>query len=151
MIDASAEFPWDLKELLAKAGPARHQLRGAARRHRAGRHWAVDPDRRIAHADATTSLIPITQILAIAANPPCGLGRAEDRYIPRLATGEWLIAFALTEAAAGSDVASNRMRARLDGDCYVLSGSKRFIANGSVANVLTCLPLTDPVPAAAGA
>jgi len=68
----------------------------------------------------------------------------KERYFPRLASGEWLIAFGLTEAAAGSDVASNRMRARLEGDCYRLTGSKRFITHGSIANVLTVFALTDP-------
>jgi len=68
----------------------------------------------------------------------------KQRYLPRLASGEWLAAFALTEAAAGSDVASNRMRATRDGDDYVLNGSKRFITHGSIANVITAFALTDP-------
>ena len=98
----------------------------------------------IARADATTSLIPIVQKLGALPITLAGTDEQKDRYIPRLASGEWLIAFALTEAAAGSDVASNRMRARLDGDCYVLNGSKRFITHGSVANVLIAFALTDP-------
>ncbi|MBA4170282.1 MAG: acyl-CoA dehydrogenase family protein, partial [Chloroflexi bacterium] len=61
-----------------------------------------------------------------------------------LASGEWLIAFALTEAAAGSDVAANTMRATREGDNYVLNGSKRFITHGSIANVLTVFALNDP-------
>jgi alkylation response protein AidB-like acyl-CoA dehydrogenase len=98
----------------------------------------------VARVDATTSLIPIVQKLGALPIMLAGSDEQKDRYFPRLASGEWLVAFALTEAAAGSDVAANRMRARLDGDCYVLNGSKRFITHGSVANLLTVFALTDP-------
>jgi alkylation response protein AidB-like acyl-CoA dehydrogenase len=143
-IDSSAEFPWDLKELLAKQDllgtgfPERH---GGTELDTVAQAILVE---EIARADATTSLIPIVQKLGALPITMAGNDEQKDRYIPRLASGEWLIAFALTEAAAGSDVASNRMRARLDGDCYVLNGSKRFITHGSVANVLTVFALTDP-------
>jgi alkylation response protein AidB-like acyl-CoA dehydrogenase len=73
-----------------------------------------------------------------------GSDEQKDRYFPRLASGEWLPAFALTEAGAGSDVASMRMRAHREGDEYVLNGTKRFITHGSIANVLTVFALTDP-------
>ena len=143
-IDASAEFPWDLKELLAK-----QDLLGIGFEERYG-GTALDTlgqvivAEEIARADATTSLIPIVQKLGALPITLAGNDQQKDRYLPRLASGEWLVAFALTEAAAGSDVSSNRMRARLDGDCYVLNGSKRFITHGSVANVLTVFALTDP-------
>ena len=143
-IDATAEFPWDLKELLA-----RQDLLGTCFEERHG-GTALDTIAQsilveeLARADATTSLIPIVQKLGALPIILSGTDEQKDRYLPRLASGEWLIAFALTEAAAGSDVASNRMRARLEGDCYRLSGSKRFITHGSIANVLTVFALTDP-------
>jgi alkylation response protein AidB-like acyl-CoA dehydrogenase len=143
-IDASAEFPWDLKELLAKQdllGIGFEERHGGAALDAIGQSIVIE---EIASADATTSLIPISQILGSLPITLYGSDEQKDRYFPRLASGEWLSAFALTEAAAGSDVASNRMRARLDGDCYVLNGSKRFITNGSVANVLSVFALTDP-------
>jgi len=143
-IDATAEYPWDLKELLAKQdllGTSFEARYGGTGLDAIGQSILIE---EIARADATTSLIPITQILGSLPILLAGSDEQKDRYFPRLASGEWLIAFALTEAAAGSDVASNRMRARLDGDCYVLSGSKRFITGGSVANVLTVFALTDP-------
>ena len=142
-IDASAEFPWDLKELLAKQdllGTGFEERHGGTALDTLGQAIVAE---EIARADATTSLIPIVQKLGALPITMSGSDEQKDRYIPRLASGEWLIAFALTEAAAGSDVASNRMRARLDGDCYVLNGSKRFITHGSVANVLTVFALTD--------
>jgi alkylation response protein AidB-like acyl-CoA dehydrogenase len=143
-IDAKAEFPWDLKELLAQQdllGTSFAEEHGGTGLDTVAQSIVVE---EIARADATTSLIPIVQKLGAL---PILLAGSEDqkaRYIPRLASGEWLIAFALTEAAAGSDVASNRMRARREGDCYILNGSKRFITHGSVANVLTVFALTDP-------
>ena len=143
-IDATGEFPWDLKELLAKQdllGTGFEERHGGTALDTIGQSILVE---EIARADATTSLIPIVQKLAALPILLAGSDEQKDRYIPRLASGEWLIAFALTEAAAGSDVASNRMRARLEGDCYVLNGSKRFITNGSVANVLSVFALTDP-------
>ena len=143
-IDATSEFPWDLKELLAKQdllGTGFEERHGGTALDTIGQSIVVE---EIARADATTSLIAIVQKLGALPILQAGSDQQKDRYIPRLASGEWLAAFALTEAAAGSDVASNRMRARLEGECYVLNGSKRFITNGSVANLLTVFALTDP-------
>ncbi len=143
-IDETAEFPWDLKELLAKQdllGTCFHERHGGTGLDAIGQAILVE---EIARADATTSLIPIVQKLGALPILLAGSDEQKDRYFPRLASGEWLIAFALTEAAAGSDVSANRMRARLESDCYVLNGSKRFITHGSVANLLTVFALTDP-------
>ena len=143
-IDATSEFPWDLKELLAKQdllGIGLEERYGGTEIDSVGQAIVAE---EIARADATTSLIVIVQKLGALPILLAGTDEQKDRYLPRLASGEWLIAFGLTEAAAGSDVASNRMRALLEGDCYVLNGSKRFITNGSVANVLTVFALTDP-------
>jgi alkylation response protein AidB-like acyl-CoA dehydrogenase len=143
-IDQKAEFPWDLKELLAQ-----QDLLGTCFPEEYG-GTALDGvsqailAEEIARADATTSLIPIVQKLGSLPILIAGNDDQKQRYFPKLASGEWLIAFALTEAASGSDVASNRMRATLEGDCYVLNGSKRFITHGSVANVVTAFALTDP-------
>ena len=143
-IDEKQEFPWDLKELLAQQdllGTCFEERHGGTNLDTIAQSILIE---EIARADATTSLIPIVQKLGALPIMLAGTDEQKDRYIPRLASGEWLIAFALTEAAAGSDVASNRMRARRDGDDYVLDGSKRFITHGSVANVVTVFALTDP-------
>ena len=146
-IDEKAEFPHDLKELLAQQdllGTCFEERHGGTNLDTIAQTIIVE---EIARADATTSLIPIVQKLGALPIILAGSDEQKDRYFPRLASGEWLAAFALTEAAAGSDVASNRMRAARDGDDYVLNGSKRFITHGSVANLLTVFALTD---AAAG-
>ena len=143
-IDESGEFPWDLKELLAGQdllGAGFPEAHGGTELDTLAQVILVE---ELARADATTSLIPIVQKLGALPITIAGSDEQQARYLPRLASGEWLIAFALTEAAAGSDVASNRMRAVRDGDAYVLNGSKRFITHGSVANVLTVFALTDP-------
>ncbi|HEX7196456.1 MAG TPA: acyl-CoA dehydrogenase family protein [Candidatus Limnocylindria bacterium] len=143
-IDETAEFPHDLKELLAQQdllGTCFEERHGGTALDTVAQCILVE---EIARADATTSLIPIVQKLGALPILLSGSEEQKDRYLPRLASGEWLIAFALTEAAAGSDVAANRMRATRDGDDYVLNGSKRFITHGSVANVLTVFALTDP-------
>ncbi len=143
-IDQTGEFPQDLRELLAKQdllGTCFAAEHGGTALYTVAQTILVE---EIARADATTSLIPIVQKLGALPIMIAGSDEQKDRYFPRLASGEWLIAFALTEAAAGSDVASNRMRAARDGDEYVLNGSKRFITHGSVADVLTVFTLTDP-------
>ena len=143
-IDEKAEFPWDLKELLAQQdllGTCFAEEHGGTALDTVAQSILVE---EIARVDATTSLIPIVQKLGALPILLSGSQEQKDRFLPRLASGDWLVAFALTEAAAGSDVASNRMRATRDGDDYVLNGSKRFITHGSVAQLLTVFALTDP-------
>jgi acyl-CoA dehydrogenase len=66
------------------------------------------------------------------------------RYLPRLASGEIIGSFALTEPEAGSDAASLTTRAARDGDAYVLSGSKRYITNAPRAGLFTVFARTGP-------
>ena len=142
-IDEKQEFPWDLKEFLAQQdllGTCFEEKHGGTALDTIAQSILVE---EIARADATSSLIPIVQKLGALPIIMAGSDEQKDRYLPRLASGEWLAAFALTEAAAGSDVAANRMRATREGDDYVLNGSKRFITHGSVANLLTVFALTD--------
>ena len=73
-----------------------------------------------------------------------GTDEQKERYLPKLASGEWLAAYALTEAGSGSDSAAMRTTARREGDEYVLDGSKRFITNASVASLYTVFAKTDP-------
>ena len=65
------------------------------------------------------------------------------KYIPRLATGEWMAAWGLTEAEAGSDSSGTKTTAVRDGDGWVLNGSKNFITNASVARVAVLMAVTD--------
>lgn len=65
------------------------------------------------------------------------------RYLPKMATGEWLGAYALTEAGAGTDAGSLQCRAVRDGDDYVISGSKAWITSGDTADVMIVFARTD--------
>ena len=68
----------------------------------------------------------------------------KDYWLPRLASGEVISSFALTEPDAGSDAGSIRTSAVRDGDCYRLNGTKRFITNADKAGLFTVMARTDP-------
>jgi acyl-CoA dehydrogenase len=74
----------------------------------------------------------------------CGTEEQKRTYVTRMARGEMLGAFALTEPQAGSDAARIRTQARLVGDRYVLSGTKMFITNAGEADVYVTFAVTDP-------
>lgn len=78
--------------------------------------------------------------------PILGFGTAEQKqkYLPRLVSGEWIGGNAMTEPGSGSDAYSLRTTATLEGDCYKLNGSKTFITNGSVADLLVVFATVDP-------
>jgi acyl-CoA dehydrogenase len=80
-----------------------------------------------------------------------GTPEQKARWLPRLATGEIIGSFALTEPEAGSDAASLRTGAVRDGEHYVINGSKRFITNAPEAGIFTVMARTDPArPGASG-
>ncbi|HOC46829.1 MAG TPA: acyl-CoA dehydrogenase family protein, partial [Syntrophorhabdaceae bacterium] len=77
---------------------------------------------------------------------PILLGASEEqkkKYLPRIASGEKLAAFGLTEANAGSDAQSIRTEAKKDGDHYILNGTKQWITNGGEAEIYTVVAMTD--------
>ncbi|MCC2105361.1 MAG: acyl-CoA dehydrogenase family protein, partial [Hyphomicrobiales bacterium] len=67
-----------------------------------------------------------------------------EKYLKPMARGEWIGCFCLTEPDAGSDAASIRTRARLEGDDYVINGAKQFITSGKNAKVAIVFAVTDP-------
>ncbi|HEY9065773.1 MAG TPA: acyl-CoA dehydrogenase family protein [Burkholderiaceae bacterium] len=79
-----------------------------------------------------------------------GTPAQKERWLPRLASGELIASFALTEPDAGSDAASLRTSARRQGDHYVVNGSKRFITNAPQAGVFTLMARTNPDDKRAG-
>ena len=92
---------------------------------------------------ATSGLILAVQELGSLGLKLAGSEEQQQRFLPRLASGEILAAYALTEAGSGSDSAAMRTTARREGDEYVLDGSKRFITNAAVADVYTVFAKTD--------
>ena len=83
---------------------------------------------------------------SVGTNPIMYFGNDDQkkRYLPKLASGEYLGAFCLTEASSGSDAGSLKTRAVKKGDHYVLNGSKMFITNGGEADVYIVFASTDP-------
>ena len=79
-----------------------------------------------------------------------GTPEQKRKYLPKLASGEWIGCFALTEPEAGSDAANVQTTAKLDGDHWVLNGRKHFITNGNIADVATVFALTDRAKKAKG-
>src|SRR5438132_1604983 len=93
---------------------------------------------------ATTALLIAVQELGSLGLKLAGTDEQRERWLPRLASGEWLCAYALTEPGSGSDSAAMRTEARLAGHEYVLNGGKRFITNAGVADLYTVFAKTDP-------
>lgn len=79
-----------------------------------------------------------------------GSQEQKDKYLPRLAAGELISAFCLTEPDAGSDAASLKTSAVLQGDHYLINGTKRFITNAPRADIFTVMARTDPTIKGAG-
>ena len=87
----------------------------------------------LARHDALADFAFAMQGLGSGAISLAGSAELKERYLPRVASGEAIAAFALSETGAGSDVAAIRCRARRDGDSYVLDGEKTWISNGGIA------------------
>jgi acyl-CoA dehydrogenase len=79
-----------------------------------------------------------------------GTDEQKRKYLPRMATGEIIASFALTEPEAGSDAASLRTTARREGEVYVVNGTKRFITNAPHAGIFTLMARTNPEEKGAG-
>jgi butyryl-CoA dehydrogenase len=93
---------------------------------------------------ASTGVI-VSAHASLGSWPILGTGtEAQKRqFLPKMATGEWLGCFALTEPQAGSDAAGQKTRAVRDGDSYVINGTKNFITNGPEAGIAIVFAMTD--------
>jgi alkylation response protein AidB-like acyl-CoA dehydrogenase len=149
-IDASHEFPWDVVELFRDheifALLADEEWGGTG----TGTLLALVAIEEVSKVCATSGLLLAVQELGSLGLKLAGTPEQKQRYLPRLASGEWLCAYALTEAGSGSDSAAMRTTARRDGDAYVLDGTKRFITNAGVAQLYTVFAKTDPDAGHAG-
>ncbi|MFZ0945320.1 MAG: acyl-CoA dehydrogenase family protein [Syntrophobacteraceae bacterium] len=142
--DESEEFDWGMVELLRENGlfgTDFPEIHGGSDAGMLALCMAIE---ELSKADAACGLLLADQELGslpilLAANES-----QKQRYLPQLAEGKHLAAFALTEPAAGSDVAQLRCRARKDGASYVLNGTKTFITNGGVADIITVYAVIDP-------
>jgi len=142
-IDHTAEFPWDMKELLAQqdilAMPFPVEYGGIG----ASELAVVMAIEELSRHCATTGLILAVQQLGSLPILLAGNEEQKQKYLPKLASGEWMAAFGLTEAGSGSDAAAMQTVAVRRGDKYILNGSKRFITNGGLAQVNSIFALTN--------
>jgi Acyl-CoA dehydrogenases len=143
-VDRTSEFPQDIRALLGS-----HDILALPFPEAYG-GLGVDlltlclAIEQISRVCATSGLILAVQALGSLPLLLAGTDEQRARWFPSLASGERLISFALTEADAGSDVSAIRTTAVRDGDDYVLTGTKRFISQGSVADLVTVFAVTDP-------
>jgi alkylation response protein AidB-like acyl-CoA dehydrogenase len=149
-IDESHEFPWDVVELFRE-----HELFGLFFDERYGGTGtgvllSLVAIEEVSKVCATSGLILAVQSLGSLGLELGGSDQQKERYLPKLASGEWLAAYALTEAGSGSDSAAMRTEARRDNGEYVLDGSKRFITNAAVASLYTVFAKTDPTKGHSG-
>src|SRR5438067_3954500 len=143
-IDSSHEFPWDVVELFRE-----NDIFGLffAEEHGGlgtGTLLSLIAIEEVGKVCATSALILAVQELGSLGLQRAGSDAQKERHLPKLASGEWLPAYALTESGSGSDSAAMRTTAGREGDEYVLDGSKRFITNAGVANLYTVFAKTDP-------
>ncbi len=149
-IDESHEFPWDVVELFRD-----HELFGLFFDEEdggtgTGTLLSLVAIEEVSKVCATSGLILAVQELGSLGLKLAGSSEQKQRFLPKLASGEWLCAYALTESGSGSDSAAMRTTARRDADGYVLDGSKRFITNAGVAQLYTVFAKTDPDAGHAG-
>ena len=142
-IDHTAQFPWDMKELLAQqdilAMPFPTEYGGIG----ASELAILMTIEELSRHCATTALILCVQQLGSLPILLAGTEEQKRKYLPPLASGEWLAAYGLTESGSGSDSAAMQTVAVRKGDKYILNGSKRFITNGGLAQVNSVFAITD--------
>jgi alkylation response protein AidB-like acyl-CoA dehydrogenase len=142
-IDATGEYPWDIRRLLAEqdilALPIDAEYGGTG----TGTLMLQVVVEEIAWACASSALILMVQELGTLPLSLFGSDELKDRYLPRCATGEWSPAFCLSEPEAGSNAAALRTTAVRDGDEWVINGAKNWITNAGIADFYVVFAVTD--------
>jgi alkylation response protein AidB-like acyl-CoA dehydrogenase len=143
-IDADAEYPRDIRDLFAAhdlfALPFDESYGGTG----TGHLMQVIAIEEVAKACAASALMLAVHDLGSLPIRLEGSEEMKKRVLPRLATGEWVPAFALSEPEAGSDPGGMKTRAVKDGSDWVLNGSKNWISQAGIADVYIVFAVTDP-------
>ena len=93
---------------------------------------------------ATSTIVSVHSSVGCMPILRFGTEEQKQRFLPRMAAGEWIGGFALTEPSTGSDAAAIRTSARREGDHYVINGAKQFITSGKNGDVIIVFAVTDP-------
>jgi len=149
--DETGEFPWDIVRVFAEA-----DLCGLYIEEKYGGTGGGVMDLVIAVEELSKACSGIALSLAataLGAFPIILFGNEtqKEKYLPRIAKGQALAAFGLTEANAGSDAGGIQTTAVPDGDHYVLNGTKQWITNGGEAEIYTIIAMTNKSKGARGA
>ena len=149
--DETGEFPWDIIKVLAEA-----DLFGICIDEKYGGMGGGCLDNVIAVEELCKVCggIPLALFATGLGTYPIllnGSDEQKEKYLPRIASGKSLAAFGLTEAEAGSDAGGIKTTAVLDGDEYVLNGTKQWITNGGEAEIYTVIAMTNKAKGARGA
>jgi butyryl-CoA dehydrogenase len=150
-VDEEKEFPWESFKKMGKVG-----LMG----------MTVPKKYGGTGSDTMSYMLALEEVgrvcastgLTMEAHNTLGIGHVYEKgteeqrmkHLPKLVTGEALAAWALTEPGAGSDSGGLRTNAKLDGDEWVINGTKCFITQGAVAEVVVVMAITDPTKGAKG-
>jgi alkylation response protein AidB-like acyl-CoA dehydrogenase len=143
-IDETGEFPWDVHDALVAADL--HAV------HVPEEYGGIGADaiasaiviEEIARACCASSLIPAVNKLGTMGLMLAGGEELKQTYLGKLARGEGMFSYCLSEPEAGSDAANMKTKAVRDGDGYVLNGTKRWITNAGVSEFYTVMAVTDP-------
>lgn len=150
-LDESEEFPWELMKILAQS-----DLFGVYLPEEYGGLGGGVLENCLAIEELGRACIGVATTYAasgLGAYPILLYGNEEQKqkYLPVIASGDKLGAFAVTEANAGSDAGGIQTTAQRDGDHYVLNGTKQWITNGGEAEIYTVVAITDRTKGARGA
>ena len=150
-LDEKEEFPWEIMNVLAES-----DLFGLFIPEEYGGLGKGSLELAIAVEELSRACLGVATSYAanaLGTYPLLLYGSDEQKkkYLPDIATGKRLVAFGLTEANAGSDAAGIQTTAKLDGNEYVINGTKQWITNGGEAEIYTIIAMTDKTKGARGA
>ncbi len=148
--DEAEEFPWDLIKILAESGlfgvwvPEEYGGLGGG---------VFEQCLVVEELSRACGAVAVSYAASALGGFPIllfGTGEQKRKYMPDIASGAKLAAFALTEPDAGSDASNIRTTAKRDGDHYILNGTKQWITNGGEAEIYTVIATIDPSRGARG-
>jgi alkylation response protein AidB-like acyl-CoA dehydrogenase len=150
-LDEKEEFPWEIMKVLAQS-----DLFGLYIPEEYGGFGGGSFENVLAVEELSRACIGVSVSFAasgLGAYPILLFGSEEQKkkYLPQIASGERLAAFGLTEAGAGSDAGGTRTTAVVDGNDYVINGTKQWITNGGEAEIYTVIAMTNPAKGSRGA
>jgi alkylation response protein AidB-like acyl-CoA dehydrogenase len=142
--DEAAQWPQESYDALVKAGLQAVHIPEAYGGQGADALATAIVIEEVARACASSALILAVNKLGTVPLLLSGSEELRQRYLPPVASGAAVFAYALSEPEAGSDAAAMKTRAVREGDSYILNGTKRWISNAGVAEYYTVMAVTDP-------